>query len=153
MSEDSGSVSLIISLLSGDSGEFTVQLTVSTFDNTMVDNQALAGLDYEETSAQLTFLPGIVDQDFSVTLINDNITETVEIFSGALVMPFLQLNDVGVTISAYDESRIRIALPQADVFILDEDGEGEGGDPEGECFHMLQLSRNLWDNPIFAPLS
>ena len=124
MSENSGSVSLVVSLLSGDSGEFTVQLTAATFDNTMVDNQALAGLDYEEISTQLTFLPGVVDQNFIVTLINNN---TVEIFSGALVRPILQLNGSEVTISGIDESRIRVTVPQADVSIVEDDGEGKGG--------------------------
>ena len=129
MSEDSGSVSLMASLLSGNSGEFTVQLTAATFEGTiaMVDNQALAGVDYEEKSAQIIFLPGIVDQNFSVILINDNITETVEIFSGALVSPFLQLNGVEVTISPIDESRIRVTVQLAEVSIVDDDGEGEGG--------------------------
>ena len=124
MLEDSGSVSLVVSLLSGNSGEFTVQLTAATFDNTMVDNQALAGLDYVETSAQLTFPPGVVDQNFSVTLINDNRTEIMEIFGGVLVTPILQLNGAEVTISGIDASRIRIAVPQANVSIVDEDGEG-----------------------------
>ena len=120
-----GSVSLVVSLLSGNSGEFAVQLTASTFDNTMVDNQALAGLDYEERSAQLVF-PG-VDQNFDVTLINDDITEMVEIFSGALVSPILiGLDGSEIPISAMDASRIRIAVPEADVSITDQDGEERG---------------------------
>ena len=131
MSEESGSVSLVVSLLSGDSGEFTVLLTASTFDNTMVDNQALAGLDYEETSTQLTFLPGGVDQNFDVMLINDNITEMEEIFSGALVSPILiRSGGSEITISAMEASRIRITVPMADVSIVDEDSE-EGG--RGVC--------------------
>lgn len=124
MSEESGSVSLTVSQLSGDSGEFTVRLTASTFDNTMLDNQALAGLDYEEVSTQLIFLPGDVNQTFDVTIIDDGITERLEIFGVALVSPILELDGVEVALSAADLSRILITVPEADVSIVDGDGEG-----------------------------
>ena len=58
-----------------------------TVDYATLDDSALAGEDYTETTGTLTFAPGVTTRTFTVPIINDTIAEETESFFVTLVNP------------------------------------------------------------------
>ena len=73
------------------------------------------GVDYYSVSGEFVFSAGSTDGDsecVDVGIINDDVLEATEFFTFAL---------------STNDSAVDLCVPDADVYIIDEDGKSEGG--------------------------
>ena len=104
--EDAGTVTLSIQVLDGTLGR-AVQVDFSTIDGTATSSQPV---DYfaPEVPIILQFTPDELVQQVTITIRNDEVTESSEMFFGNLVTM---------------DTAVYLAPPRANVEITDDDGE------------------------------